>query len=431
MAPPPLWRRVLLLNDPPLPVMYRPAETELAIPYIHRFGCVKDMCLDVVQVAGAAILVAILVSIGIATAYAKDASVSLAIGLVVICAALSLVLSVAVAVRAVHYFRVAAPHAVVMARRDAADVRADALFRRENSRNRRGSNPLFPLSENEAPGATSSSTDTGVNRRNSTVKGVNPLRGVVVGEEEPQWFWLDEIVDASHASQRGPCALTSLAERCSRDELRGGGGTLVRLGTEGVFVALRDAIRSSSSRRDGGGRSATMPTRILSGGSAVTAAWAAAASRSGVSASRSTGKRAARGRSNTTLGGRSHGHDTIVNIPATSAGCRVGESGGWWQTFNIWVGMRIVHPTRGNGIVVAVDCVGDNRVHVRFTSTGDVHRYSAKSWEKFFSLHDLFTSALGVGIDEVDNDGARSDEGEGSNSSSPRAVRVPREYANV
>jgi hypothetical protein len=32
---------------------------------------------------------------------------------------------------------------------------------------------------------------------------------------------------------------------------------------------------------------------------------------------------------------------------------------------------------------------------VRFTRAGDLHRYNEQSWAKFFSMHDMFTNALG------------------------------------
>ena len=67
----------------------------------------------------------------------------------------------------------------------------------------------------------------------------------------------------------------------------------------------------------------------------------------------------------------------------------------WWRPFNIRVGMRIVHPLRGNGVIEAISEGGDERVHVRFTRAGDLHRYNEQSWAKFFSMHDMFTNALG------------------------------------
>jgi hypothetical protein len=67
----------------------------------------------------------------------------------------------------------------------------------------------------------------------------------------------------------------------------------------------------------------------------------------------------------------------------------------WWEVELVRVGVRVMHPTRGAGIVINVNDEGDQRVHVDFG--GDVHRYSAESWHKSF-----FPSALVEGVEGVE-----------------------------
>ena len=83
----------------------------------------------------------------------------------------------------------------------------------------------------------------------------------------------------------------------------------------------------------------------------------------------------------------------------------------WWTEERVHVGANVTHPTRGRGKVIAISPDQDQRVHVEFAVLGDVHRYNYASWGKFFSMHDLFASAL-EGIDyQAGGDGG--DEGSG------------------
>ena len=55
----------------------------------------------------------------------------------------------------------------------------------------------------------------------------------------------------------------------------------------------------------------------------------------------------------------------------------------WWEASAIRIGDRVVHPTRGSGVVKLISSfaspTGEDRVHVAFES-GEVHRYTRQSW---------------------------------------------------
>ena len=55
----------------------------------------------------------------------------------------------------------------------------------------------------------------------------------------------------------------------------------------------------------------------------------------------------------------------------------------WWEASAIRIGDRVVHPTRGSGVVKLISSfaspTGEDRVHVAFES-GEVHRYARQSW---------------------------------------------------
>jgi len=55
---------------------------------------------------------------------------------------------------------------------------------------------------------------------------------------------------------------------------------------------------------------------------------------------------------------------------------------GWWTSSGIARGDAVVHPNRGPGVVVAVSPENDEKVHIEFASSSEVHRYGEESWGK-------------------------------------------------
>ena len=53
----------------------------------------------------------------------------------------------------------------------------------------------------------------------------------------------------------------------------------------------------------------------------------------------------------------------------------------WWIRYELTVGEKFEHPTRGTGTIVKLD-FKTSRVHVEFAGR-EVHRYHEHSWKKF------------------------------------------------
>ena len=209
------------------------------------------------------------------------------------------------------------------------------------------------------------------------------------------WFFLDGLVDATHARQRGPFALAVIDAWCEQGALPACEATLVRQGRTGELVALRVALAAAAVQR-------AVPGKASARGRA-----------NGRLPSRSTGKRAmtspaqmqlAAARMRLHAGGALGGMSSSVAAAAAAGSMRPLAPvpalsllpRAWWTAAHVRVGTLVVHPKRGNGTVVALSPDGDGRVHVRFRADGATHRYAERSWLKFFSMHDLFKEALGA-----------------------------------
>ena len=206
------------------------------------------------------------------------------------------------------------------------------------------------------------------------------------------WYFLDGLVDATHARQRGPYPLASIAAWSAQGVLVACEATLVRQEREGGLITLSVALAAAAAPRvERGGNANAKPSSRRAGKRAMTspAQMQLAAARmqilsgEGGVMSSSIAAAAAAG-----------------SIPAMSPAPRA-----WWTDVHVRVGTSVMHPKRGNGTVEALSPGGDGRVHVRFKADDSVHRYAEKSWLKFFSMHDLFTEALGaddMGVQSAD-----------------------------
>ena len=89
---------------------------------------------------------------------------------------------------------------------------------------------------------------------------------------------------------------------------------------------------------------------------------------------------------------------------------------GWWELTDpkVYVGMVIVHPKRGRGVVAKISSDGDERIHVRFVDFEDeTHRYKETSWDKMTFDPQPHQSSGAVGPEgEAAAEGVREAEGE-------------------
>ena len=65
------------------------------------------------------------------------------------------------------------------------------------------------------------------------------------------------------------------------------------------------------------------------------------------------------------------------------AAARAAAEKAWWEQQGVARGNHVKHPSRGAGVVVAINVEDDGLVHVEFKSSGSVHCYKETSWGKF------------------------------------------------